>query len=723
MSQETAGSNGLPLLPHHLNLLKESAISEEVIRERGYWSATKKSQLDDLGFGRKAQRVPSLVIPVYGVTGECEWVAHRPDQPRVADGRPRKYEIPFGARQVLDIPRRVRPLLRDPAIPAVITEGPRKVDAGITVGLCCIGVFGTYAFRGTDAETQGKVMLGDWEHIALKNSDDHGREIFICFDSDVMRKPEVQDAMDRLSALLHRRGSRVAYILLPEGPKGAKMGLDDFLAAGHGVEDLWSLATHDRPRWLRPQDRGWKKPEPPPAPKTLADVEATFQKWLYLPSLEPVRVLLGAVAANRLPGEPVWLVVVGASGGGKSELVRSCGVLPDVATVTKLTEAGLLSGTSAREAAPDATGGVLRQIGALGILSFKDFTSVLSADRDALRIMLGALREIYDGFWTREIGADGGRQLVWSGKAGLIAGVTPAIDRHHAVMSEMGERLLMYRLPDIDNESEDLLLERAMGHAESLDEMRRELGAAVAGLFEHIKDRVPRRTSQAERDQLKPIARFTAQGRAAVFTDNRGEVVDVGQREVPARLIQQAERLLAGLDVIGVPRESAWQAVLATMASCIPDGRRRALALLYAHTNAPTSDISRALSRPMAGTRYALQGLQAHGLVVKHPKGGSGNEDSWDLSESARDAIAAITPGVFYRTSMSPPPPPPGDSPVDGQEKDGEIPGGGHTPDVNADDDPSVPCEDPDNCRFRNRHASGPWDCAYNHPTTDEVNR
>jgi hypothetical protein len=695
----SAASNGSGrLLPHHLQALTQSAISDDVIRERGYWSATKKAELEELGFGRKAQRVPSLVIPIYGVTGELEWSAHRPDSPRVVDGKPRKYEIPFGARQVLDVPRRVRPLLRDPRIPVVFTEGPKKVDAALSAGVPCIGVFGTYAFRGTDADTQGKVMLGDWEHIALKNSDDHGRDSFVCFDSDVMRKPEVQDAMDRLSALLHRRGATVAYIILPEGPNGTKIGLDDFLAAGHTIEELWSRATTERPRWLRPRGRGQVEPPPPPEPKSLADVGTTFQKWLYLPTMEPVWVLLGAIAANRLPGEPVWLMIVGASGGGKSELIRACNGLPDVAVVTKLSEAGLLSGTSAREALPDATGGVLRQIGALGILSFKDFTSVLSADRDALKIMLGALREIYDGFWSREVGSDGGRQLVWTGKAGLVAGVTPAIDRHHVVISEMGERLVMYRLPDIDSESEDLLLERAMGHAETLDQMRQELGAAVAGLFEHVKGRKPRAITQKERNELKPIARFTAQGRAAVFTDNRGDVVDVGQREVPARLIQQAERLLAGLDVIGVSRETAWHAVLATMASCIPDGRRRALAHLYDNENAPTRDVSRALSRPLPGTRYALQGLEAHGLVLKHAKGGNGNEDSWDLTDSARKAITYVTPDVFHRkaTSTTPPPVPPGDFPVDGarEEKDGEIPRGYGAPDVDVTPDDDEPYEE-----------------------------
>jgi hypothetical protein len=242
------------LLPQHRALLEASAIGDDVARERGYWSATRKTELEELGFGRKAQRVPSLVIPVRGVTGELEWCAHRPDEPRLADGTSRKYEIPYGAHQVLDVPSRVRPLLRDPAVPLIITEGARNVDSAISHGLVCIGVFGTYAFRGTDKETQGKVMLGDWEHVALKNGADEPRDVWIAFDSDVMRKPEVQVALDRLTALLHRRGARVGFVLLPEGEHGSKVGLDDFFAAGGTVEEMWSFATTTPPRWARPDN-------------------------------------------------------------------------------------------------------------------------------------------------------------------------------------------------------------------------------------------------------------------------------------------------------------------------------------------------------------------------------------------------------------------------------------------------------------------------------------
>jgi len=82
------------------------------------------------------------------------------------------------------------------------------------------------------------VALADWEYVAL-----NGRQVYVCYDSDVMLKPEVHKAMSRLAQLLEQRGAHVAFIYLPPGDGGAKIGLDDFLAASHGVDDLFRLVS------------------------------------------------------------------------------------------------------------------------------------------------------------------------------------------------------------------------------------------------------------------------------------------------------------------------------------------------------------------------------------------------------------------------------------------------------------------------------------------------
>jgi P4 family phage/plasmid primase-like protien len=234
----TKGYEGLPLLPHHAELLVTSSISLEVARARRYRSVTNPHQLEGLGFGPSQRCFPALLLPVWGVTGQVVTYQLRPDRPRTGrNGKAIKYETPLSARMALDVPPMVHPLISDPKQPLFITEGLRKADAAVSHGLCCVALLGVWNFRGTNKHG-GKVALADWESVAL-----NGRQTYLCFDSDVMVKPQVHAALARLKAFLESRGAIVALIYLPPGEGGAKNGLDDFLSNRGTVADLLKLAS------------------------------------------------------------------------------------------------------------------------------------------------------------------------------------------------------------------------------------------------------------------------------------------------------------------------------------------------------------------------------------------------------------------------------------------------------------------------------------------------
>ena len=196
-------------------------------------------------------------------------------------------------------------------------------------------------------------------------------------------------------------------------------------------------------------------PTEAPRPRSLDDVVETFRRWFHLPDPGALLAVLGAVVANRgCQGDPVWILIVAPPGWGKTEVLAPLAGLADVHPVATLTEAALLSGVPGRDKARGAKGGLLREIGDFGIVVCKDFGSVLSMNRDARAGALAALREVYDGAWTRHVGTDGGKTLHWSGKLGLIAGCTAVIDSHHAVMGAMGDRLVFYGLPEVDPEAQ-----------------------------------------------------------------------------------------------------------------------------------------------------------------------------------------------------------------------------------------------------------------------------
>lgn len=218
---------------HRLMLEKDSSISSGMVAARGYWTARTVKDLEDLGFKNvKPEQLPSLVVPLYGVDGDVVYHQHRPDCPRVDnDGRTVKYEslpnqppridvgpIPFG--------------IDDPSIPLWITEGVKKVDSAIVRGICCVGLIGVWNWRGKSA-SGGLMELADWDRIAIK-----GRIIYIAYDSDVMVKPSVKQALKRLAAILRRRGAKdVRPVVMPHFADG-KTGLDDWFATGKTASDL-----------------------------------------------------------------------------------------------------------------------------------------------------------------------------------------------------------------------------------------------------------------------------------------------------------------------------------------------------------------------------------------------------------------------------------------------------------------------------------------------------
>jgi hypothetical protein len=219
-------------------LFEESRLSARIAVKRGFRTVTSKAELELLGFGRAQRAVPALLVPIWSPTGEVVLYQSRPDEPRIGrHGKPVKYETPSGSSMALDVHPFCQDRLRNPEIPLFVTEGIKKGDALVTCGFCAVALIGVWNWRGTN-EYGGKTALAAWEHVAL-----NGRKVYVVFDSDVMEKREVFAALSRLKGFLESRGAAVRLVYLPAGGGGAKQGVDDYLAAGHTVDELLRHAT------------------------------------------------------------------------------------------------------------------------------------------------------------------------------------------------------------------------------------------------------------------------------------------------------------------------------------------------------------------------------------------------------------------------------------------------------------------------------------------------
>ena len=199
-------------------------------------------------------------------------------------GKPVKYETPGGSRMVMDVPPRIRPHLPDPKVPLWVTEGIRKADAAVSAGLCCVALLGVQNWKGTNT-LGGKTALPEWADIAL-----NGRRVYVAYDSDVMTNPKVHSALADIGGYLAYKGADVRYCYLP-ADADAKVGLDDYLAAGGAIDDVIT-SSEPSPREAIRHAKPAAAPVAPPAVPAepvdgaalLGDVHDFIGRYVAFPS-------------------------------------------------------------------------------------------------------------------------------------------------------------------------------------------------------------------------------------------------------------------------------------------------------------------------------------------------------------------------------------------------------------------------------------------------------
>src|SRR5262245_6169784 len=99
-------------------------------------------------------------------------------------------------------------------------------------------------------------------------------------------------------------------------------------------------------------------------PLNLTAVHDVFQRWLgedY--DLATLDAMLAVAAAEQLPGDPAWLLIISGPGNAKTETVQATSAIGATVVSTLTSDAALLSATPKKSRSKNATGGLLRQIG------------------------------------------------------------------------------------------------------------------------------------------------------------------------------------------------------------------------------------------------------------------------------------------------------------------------------------------------------------------------
>lgn len=129
-------------------------------------------------------------------------------------------------------------VLEDVDTTLIITEGELKAAKACKEGCPAIGLGGVWNFKSS---ALGCTFLPELEAVKWAR-----RRVYIVFDSDVLMKAGVMDALNALAEQLKNRGALPYMVLVPEGDEGKKQGLDDYLV-NNPLVDIRELTTRAQP--------------------------------------------------------------------------------------------------------------------------------------------------------------------------------------------------------------------------------------------------------------------------------------------------------------------------------------------------------------------------------------------------------------------------------------------------------------------------------------------
>jgi hypothetical protein len=388
---------------------------------------------------------------------------------------------------------------------------------------------------------------------------------------------------------------------------------------------------------------------------TFEQIQECFDSFMLLHDRDFIRLTLAVVIGNQISSRrPIWLLLVAPPSSGKTTALNALVGLKintkrgekiePTCSISDITDKTFASGAIRN----DKETSLLYRLPFGGVLMFKDFTSVLSKREEERRGIMAQLREIYDGAYKKIFGT--GEEVTWVGKIGAIGGVTEAIYQHLEGMSVMGDRFMLYQVPQPDRIAvlEFKLDQEDLGTTESVQMPKAQalVHRYMQQAFDMLED-TKLSLNKEQRKDIIGIANFCTIARSGVITNEyTREISFVPSPEMPTRMFEQM--LSLGATFLLMNRIDGKEGVhlddrdLKTMYKIaydsIPIQRRIALRYLAKYSEGvDTAALARKTNYPTKVVQGWLEQLNALGVVARVKRTGSGNY--WKLEPEFRDIM------------------------------------------------------------------------------------
>ena len=330
----------------------------------------------------------------------------------------------------------------------------------------------------------------------------------------------------------------------------------------------------------------------------LEDVKNVLRRHFEIKDWQGIDIILAAACAHYLPGEMLWVRIVGPSRSGKTELLRAIAAHPDCAEIEAVTPASLRGGFKGAPKVLDRINGRL--------VICKDIAAILTSRKEMRNEVFGLLRGVKDGKLTADFGSDEGHLCQKASFDWLLA-TTPYIEQQRQLEGLLGERFLDIRWRTGDREE---MAYRAANNNASLDIIRGNLAVEVLSLMDRAKELEQEDDYSLPETTLRYIAKVAnavAIARTPVQQDRQGHLIAVPCPEVGTDIAQGISRITGALTLIGLTDYKAYVKRIAW--DCIPSIRVKLLQSLQDKPKNVT-DLAADVEIPQTSVSYHIQQLE-----------------------------------------------------------------------------------------------------------------
>ena len=402
------------------------------------------------------------------------------------------------------------------------------------------------------------VCEGEWDALALESLLDKAGVT----SASVVAVPGAETFKKEWIGLFDKREVVLLYDNDSSGQDGKQKVIDTLADKAKSIRSLvWPSNTPDKydisdlvrdngltkKTWTRLLDMVQDETGRPSKPKikrtSFRSVLKDFKAKLHFNKdmEQSLLITLATVISNRIPGDPLWIYVVGPPGCGKSMMLQSFMHAQNCMFRSKLTATSLVSGMRQDDGSDPS---LLAQLDECTLL-IKDFTAVKSMPLVVQENLYGILRDAYDGNVLVEYG-NGVKRNYPKVHFSIVAGITDVV--HGDNRAALGERFLKVEVIPSDKEYDQEAQIRAslgnmIANVKAEDGLKDSIEAFVYHLNETFDlDQLPDVPPWVI-DRIVSLCQIIGSLRASVLRERSDDVSYRPRPEIGTRLANQILKL------------------------------------------------------------------------------------------------------------------------------------------------------------------------------------